>query len=164
MSERDGGMDGGWAPPSSEAPIYASRTWRPDPASWGSRVGASLLDGLLIFGIALVAGLVIGATISDNDGAPADSGLLWILAGALYSPLMLAFNHGQTLGKKALGIRVLNADHAPIGLGRALLRELPVKYICGIIPLIDVLWPLWQSENKALHDLMARTWVVEANS
>jgi uncharacterized RDD family membrane protein YckC len=28
--------------------------------------------------------------------------------------------------------------------------------------LIDVLWPLWQDENKALHDLIAGTRPVEA--
>jgi uncharacterized RDD family membrane protein YckC len=32
----------------------------------------------------------------------------------------------------------------------------------GILWLIDVLWPLWQAENKALHDLIAGTRVVAA--
>jgi uncharacterized RDD family membrane protein YckC len=162
MSEQRTSTEGGWAPPSTAPPVYSSRPWRPDPAGWGARVGATLVDGLIVGVGAFIIGLVVGASAGDSSA----SGLftvVWVLATIAYAPLMLAFNNGQTLGKAALNIRVVNADTAPIGLGRAFVREVIAKAVCGIIPLIDVLWPLWQSENKALHDLLAGTWVVEAN-
>jgi uncharacterized RDD family membrane protein YckC len=165
MSEHNPGVGGGWAPPSAAAPAFGERTWRPDPAGWGSRVGASLLDGIIVGVVMLVVTVVVGVGDGDGGGSAFSDGftVLWVLGTVVYAPLMLAFNRGQTLGKAAVGIRVVNSDTAPIGLARAFLRELPVKWVCGIIPLIDVLWPLWQRENKALHDLLAKTWVVEAN-
>jgi uncharacterized RDD family membrane protein YckC len=84
----------------------------------------------------------------------------------LYAPLMLAFGGGQTLGKRAVGIRVELADGRPIGLGRALARELLVKALLfGVIPFvgfIDVLWPLWDGDNRALHDIVCGSRVVDA--
>jgi hypothetical protein len=48
-----------------------------------------------------------------------------------------------------------------------MLREVAVKWLLfnavggsvtfGIAPLIDVLWPLWDEENRALHDLLVDT-------
>jgi uncharacterized RDD family membrane protein YckC len=32
----------------------------------------------------------------------------------------------------------------------------------GIVSLIDVLWPLWDEENRALHDFVVNTRVIRA--
>ena len=134
--------------PESRAAVY--------PAGWWSRVGATVIDGLL--GLAVYIPFVL---LGDEDSASVPAAVALFAYYVLYAPLMLAFNNGRTLGKMALNIRVINYDGSPIGFGRALLREVPVKWILGIIPLIDSLWPLWQNENRALHDLVAGTWVVE---
>jgi uncharacterized RDD family membrane protein YckC len=52
-----------------------------------------------------------------------------------------------------------------VGLARATGREV-LKAIFGVtfvLYVTDVLWPLWQRENRALHDLIAGTRVVEAD-
>lgn len=165
MSDGAGtGTGGTWQPPvgatfsTAPAPERAART---QPAGWWPRVGATLIDGVIMALIWVPVAVLLGASLSGDDTSP---GLLVAYAAAwLYAPLMLAFNGGRTLGKQALGIRVMNYDGQPIGLGRALARELPVKAIVGIIPLIDLLWPLWQRENRALHDLVAGTWVVTSD-
>ena len=50
--------------------------------------------------------------------------------------------------------------------GFAVLREVVIKGLLfgivgsitgGIAPLLDVLWPLWDEENRALHDFVVDT-------
>ena len=132
-------------------------------ASWGSRVGAYLIDVMLIVIGLFVIGVVFGF-FSRGSSSVADAiTVLAYLVFALYAPLMLAFNGGQTVGKKALGIAVINEDGRPIGLGRALWREIFSRWLLAITVIggiLDPLWPLWDDQNRALHDFMAKTRVI----
>ena len=58
----------------------------------------------------------------------------------------------------------------PITFGFALLREVLIKsvlfgivgsFTAGLASLLDVLWPLWDEENRALHDFIVSTRVVK---
>jgi uncharacterized RDD family membrane protein YckC len=78
--------------------------------------------------------------------------------------------NGQTWGKQAVGIRVIRNTGEPVSFGFGALREIVVKGFAvgiasSIIPLIpwllDVCWPLWDDENRALHDMVVSTHVVE---
>jgi uncharacterized RDD family membrane protein YckC len=69
----------------------------------------------------------------------------------------------------ATGIRVVRAGGEPMTFGFALLREVVVKTLlfgiassltAGLASLADVLWPLWDEENRALHDFIVNTRVV----
>jgi uncharacterized RDD family membrane protein YckC len=84
---------------------------------------------------------------------------------------MLATRNGQTVGKRAVGIRVVGEGGAPLDWGRAAMREIVMRGLVinligtvtiGIVSLLDVLWPLWDKQNRALHDHGADTWVVRA--
>ena len=142
------------------APIAAPD--RAGPASWWSRVGASVLDSLLVnVGAAVLAG------VAGIEGLPEP--LVWLcLLGAAalflaYAPLMLAFAGGQTLGRKAANVQVLNDDAQPIGLGRAIVRESVVKLAFQLLVLpwlVSVLWALREPRGRTLHDLMVGTYVV----
>jgi uncharacterized RDD family membrane protein YckC len=70
-----------------------------------------------------------------------------------------------------VGTRVVRADGQPITFSFAMLREVAVKALLfgilgtitgGIVNLLDVLWPLWDEENRALHDFVVNTRTVEA--
>ena len=54
--------------------------------------------------------------------------------------------------------------------GYAMLREVAVKALlfgilssltAGLASLLDVLWPLWDDENRALHDFIVDSRVVQ---
>jgi uncharacterized RDD family membrane protein YckC len=85
----------------------------------------------------------------------------------LYAPLLMARTNGQTLGRMATGIRVVRTNGEPMTFGLALLREVVVKGLLintvggsltfGLAGLLDVLWPLWDEENRALHDFVVQT-------
>ena len=82
---------------------------------------------------------------------------------------MMARTNGKTLGRMAMGIRVVRASGEPMTFGCAMLREVAVKALLfgiagsltfGLACLADVLWPLWDDENRALHDFVVDTRVV----
>jgi uncharacterized RDD family membrane protein YckC len=151
-------------------------------AGWWSRVGAQLIDGLIIGVGALILFLPVGAALGvgfadDSDasiGAAIAGLLLWVLCvsiiALLYAPVLMARTNGKTVGRMVLGIRVVRTSGEQITFGFALLREVLIKtvifgiagsFTAGLAPLLDVLWPLWDEENRALHDFIANTRVVK---
>ncbi|MBJ7347463.1 MAG: RDD family protein, partial [Thermoleophilaceae bacterium] len=73
-----------------------------------------------------------------------------------------------TLGKRATNIRVVRESGEVITYGYALKRELLVKGILFglfghylVIPsVLNYLWPLWDGQNRALHDMIVHSRVV----
>jgi uncharacterized RDD family membrane protein YckC len=72
----------------------------------------------------------------------------------------------QSLGKRVCGIKVVSVDFDEIGWGAAIWRtgfqSILSLVTLGVGWLIDVAWILWDVDGQALHDKVARTWVVEA--
>ncbi len=152
-------------------------------AGWWSRVGAALIDGVIVgigsivLLIALTAPFGIGFFADENVGVVSIivgfmfATLCVTIVAFLYAPAMMARTNGQTLGRMALGIRVVRAKGQPMTFGWAMLREVAVKALLfgiassltfGLASLLDVLWPLWDEENRALHDFIVDTRVIRA--
>ena len=175
----------GWAPPQAPPESEWATRWEPpvsptglpggEPAGWWRRVGATLLDGLIIGVIAAIIGTVISTSLdASEDGATVIGiGLGLAIAGVYYGLLMSreGEHNGQTWGKQATDIRVVRLDGERFTVGYALMRELLVKTILFgyvailtlyIATLLNYLWPLWDVQNRALHDKVARTLVRRA--
>jgi uncharacterized RDD family membrane protein YckC len=152
-------------------------------AGWWSRVGAAVIDGIIVGIGGLVLLVAITAPFSIGFFASDDVGVVSIVVGLLfatlcvaivallYAPAMMARTNGQTLGRMVLGIRVVRAKGQPMTFGFAMLREVAVKTLlfgiassltAGLASLLDVLWPLWDEENRALHDFIVDTRVIKA--
>jgi uncharacterized RDD family membrane protein YckC len=137
-------------------------------AGWWSRAGAALVDGLILLAVALGVGVVMAAAGASSGGATLGIYAVILLASLAYGPVLMAREgevNGQTIGKHAMGIRVVHAEGGPMTLSRGLLRDGVGKTLMGIIPLysfIDVLVPLVDRENQALHDKIGSTYVVLA--
>ena len=151
-------------------------------AGWWSRVAATLIDGIVIAIGALLVMFVFGSAFSvgffggDDSGAGAIAVGLLIgivstsIIALLYAPLFMARTDGRTLGRMAVGNRVVRAKGQPMTFGVAVVREVVVKTLLfgiigsltiGIASLVDVLWPLWDEENRALHDFVVDTRTVK---
>jgi uncharacterized RDD family membrane protein YckC len=147
-------------------------------ASWGARVGAYLIDGLLMaIPYALGIILLLAGGAADDEGG--DGGALYVLGGLLiassivvpfiYFPIMNGNERGQTLGKRIANIRVRRSDGTALGVGRGLGRYsitflfglLTLLLIGFVLVLLDYLWPLWDSRNQALHDKVVDSIVVK---
>src|SRR5437773_732582 len=106
-------------------------------AEWGSRVGASLLDGLIILLIAAAIFVPLAAAfpfLTDSTGGIIALVLAWLggifvfcIALALYAPILLYKWDGQTVGKRAVGIRVIKADGERLDFVEGFLREAIIK-------------------------------------
>lgn len=102
-----------------------------------------------------------------------NSSILYSVATAVlafgYEAVMLTTQGGQTLGKKAMRLRVVDLAHggAPADSGfltRAAVYALPGAVYCigSLFSLLNVLWPLWDKPlQQALHDKAAKTMVVK---
>jgi uncharacterized RDD family membrane protein YckC len=144
---------------------------RSDYASWGRRVGAYLVDTILLAAplVALaVLALAAGDPDDENDTSWAVVGfayLGWIVLPFVYFAVLHGRESGQTLGKRWLGIRVVDEDSGrSIGYARGFGRY-AITFLFGlfIIPvLLDYLWPLWDKKNQSLHDKVVSSVVVRA--
>jgi uncharacterized RDD family membrane protein YckC len=168
------------APPASGGPVPIPGA-PPDEAlaSWGRRVVAHLVDGLVVVVVAFLLGFAValiarsgqsGDRVGDLAGTIAAISLLplWLV----YATAMLATTNGRTIGKALCRIRVVGEHGAPMTWGRAALRDIVMRGLVitvigtitlGIAGILDVLWPLWDKQNRSLHDHGADTWVVRAS-
>jgi uncharacterized RDD family membrane protein YckC len=137
-------------------------------AGLGARALAYLLDLLLVF-LAWVTGLLLYSISGDllrQMQALSFAGQLLAVAGVLaagwgWDVAWEVFWRGQTPGKRALGLRVVRADGAPVGPVESIVRnalravELPLGYAPGV--LMVALGP----RRQRLGDLVAGTLVVQ---
>jgi uncharacterized RDD family membrane protein YckC len=120
-------------------------------AGFWRRFVAALLDGIIVG----VVGSIIGQILGGGNGA---EGIVLLLGIAYYT--YLEGSSGQTLGKKALGIRVIDlGGGGSIGYGRAFIRYIG-RYVSGIVLLLGYLWMIWDKEKQTWHDKFANSVVV----
>jgi uncharacterized RDD family membrane protein YckC len=162
-------------------PPTAPHGWAPGSlrlAPYGRRVVAALIDGLII--ALLASAILVPLGIGLYDGGADDRSWLQLLLallltliliagiGLIYAPVMLWKTNGKTVGRYAAGTRVIRANGEPMTFGVAALREIVFKVlVTGVgntvtvgLPwasLLDVLWPLWDEEKRALHDFPVNT-------
>ncbi len=130
-------------------------------ATWWRRFAAIGIDGVVITGAWLALWFMLGRSLSAGRVAY----LLADLAGGAYFVVLTAGFRGQTPGMRATGIAVRGRNSGgPIGYTSALIRSLVMSALAApgfFLFGIDCLFPLWQRERQALHDLAAGTVVVE---
>ncbi len=126
-------------------------------AGFGPRLGAALLDGLIV-------GLPFSVLAAAIPDAAVAIQLLSVLAGIAYHVLLEGGRTGQTLGKRAVGIRVLDLHGGgPIGYGRATIRYFG-RIVSTLPLLLGYLWMLWDGEKQTWHDKFASSVVVPASA
>jgi uncharacterized RDD family membrane protein YckC len=123
-------------------------------ANWGQRVGAYLID-------------VLPVVILDTIGREIGFGVYAVfaligLAFTVYNRWYLGGTTGQSLGKKALGLRLISEQSGqPIGPLMAFLRD-----ICHILDtlacFVGWLFPLWDAKRQTFADKIVGTVVVPA--
>lgn len=142
-------------------------------AAWWRRVVAQLIDSLLPAVPVIAFGMLLHATTLIDRGPEALWGVLIAVVIVTTWPLYYGLTmrrpgdrNGQTWGKQWLQIRVVRADRTALRGWFSVLREVLVKYLllgfCGLVQLVDGLWPLWDDRRQALHDKIVSTYVVRA--
>lgn len=128
-----------------------------------SRALAVALDLAVEFASLLITSLILSVALSGLDGAALTAIMLGLMVFFLIGvPVMVeTFSHGRSLGKAALGLRVVRSDGGPVRFRHALVRGL-----AGFFELITltgapaVICSVVNSEGKRLGDIFAGTLVV----
>jgi len=132
-------------------------------AGFWVRFGAVIIDTLVVYVIAFVAGGAVGVVLGLAGGKDAAgvSAMIAGIAGAfLYFALMESGERGATLGKRAFRLRVVTAaDHGRISFGRAAGRYF-ARFVSMIVLYIGYLIQPFTRRKQALHDMICGTAVV----
>jgi len=136
-------------------------------AGFWRRTGATIMDNLII-GVpaSLIEIMFLGSGTRTNYLIPS---LLPLAMVGLYQVLMLAKPAGQTIGDRALSIKVIDLNTGgPLTTAQSLKRWIAavvMNLITAIflVGIIDVLWCLWDKDGQTLHDKFAGTTAVKVN-
>lgn len=133
-----------------------------DYATIGRRFGASFLDGLVTGIPTLIMVFMVMGTQSAAGRAPSAFMGGWFLLPSLvaviYEALMLQ-SKGQTLGKMALRVKVVAPDGRDLSTGQAWGRAVG-RALLGFLYIVDYIPAFFTSEKTTIHDLLAKTRVV----
>jgi uncharacterized RDD family membrane protein YckC len=120
-------------------------------ASFGRRLVAALLDGIVL----AIPNSILNAVLGRYGG-----GAISLALAIAYFGYLEGSPSGQTVGKRALGIRVVDFNTGgPIGFGRAVVRFVG-RYVSFIACFLGYLWMLWDKEKQTWHDKFASDVVV----
>lgn len=119
-------------------------------ADFGTRLVAWLID-VIIVGVPLFILMMI---------LPMALAYIIALAASVGYQLYFWTTTGQTIGKKAMGIKVVSAETGELlDYGGAAIRY--VGYIVSGIPFyLGYLWMIWDPQHDGWHDKIAKTKVV----
>lgn len=138
-----------------------------DYANVFTRFAANIIDGLLTVPF-YIPYIILMTRIEDPAQVDEISPLLWTInlipffAGIVFSLWNVIYRMGKTgqsLGKKFLGIAVVDERGLPIGVGMACLREIIGKMISGMVCYLGYLNALWDDRKQGWHDKMAKSFV-----
>ena len=151
-------------------------------AHWGKRVGATLIDSL-IMGLAMIPyyiglGMTTAGASTEVDPITGQTtttmgetsglglalmglGFLLYLAVFIWNICIKQGKTGYSIGKGVMGIKLVKADSGqPIGAGMSFVRQL--AHLVDAIPCyIGFLWPLWDAKKQTFADKIMSTYVID---
>jgi uncharacterized RDD family membrane protein YckC len=147
------------------------------PGGFWIRFVAYLLDAFImtiaavvVVGIFIAVILLVDESIDDSKDSPVIIGSVIVMVLALlvinwlYEALMTSSPRGATLGKQALGLRIVRADGAQLSFGRATARHFLKIMITPLVPFaIGYLMAAFTARKRALHDVLADTLVIRSS-
>jgi len=141
----------------------SSLSGKPKAGFW-LRLVALMVDCFLIFIIQIFFGIILAFVSSGGFNLGGSTSVLLQLFSTVVSLFYWIFFTGycgQTPGKMLLRIQVVTTDGIPLSYGKAFYREVVGKFLSGIIIAIGYLMAAFDDQKQALHDRMAKTYVVK---
>src|SRR5512139_705564 len=150
----------------------------PPYAGFWSRAAARVIDLLIIIAafnliyladrLGADAGLWTGMGLSEGRLTGAGLSMANILRGFFFLAFPVFYyvhlhaTYGQTFGKMAMKIKVVNEDGTPLDYKKAFLRWLGY-FLCDLTFYIGYLWAAFDHRKQGLHDKVCRTVVVRTD-
>ncbi|MBM7662910.1 putative RDD family membrane protein YckC [Bacillus mesophilus] len=128
-----------------------------NPGGFWVRLGAAILDGILLF---IVSALLNFALFQQFVSEPNN---ITHAIDLLYYLLLPVFWYGYTVGKRALGIRIARVDGRKVGIGTMLMRNFVagIAYLLtlGIGVIVSAFMVGLREDKRSIHDFIAGTYV-----
>ena len=126
-------------------------------AGRGVRLAAFIVDGVVL---GAVLGLLdaIGVVERGSGNVPVDI-VQVVLSVVYFVALTAAF--GQTIGKMALGIKVVDAEGDSPPMTAVLMRETVGKAVSAMVIMVGFIVILFDGKRQGWHDKIAGTFVVK---
>ncbi len=134
-------------------------------ASFPSRIAALLIDMVVQLVLLLIVIIVLAGasgSVSSDYGAAAFV-TAYVLVLVAYPTAFETLSRGKTLGKMALGIRVIGDDGSPVRFRQALVRALVGVFEIWTFVLapIGLITSIISARGKRVGDLFAGTYVIQ---
>jgi uncharacterized RDD family membrane protein YckC len=127
-----------------------------EKAGFWTRVLAFIIDVILVGIVSqIVVSVIAGGDLVRSQGISTLIGL------AYYLYFWTSYGGGQTLGMRALNIKVIRTDGTQLDLVGGLLRYVGLIVSFAVV-FIGVIWVAFDSQKQGWHDKIARTYVVRA--
>jgi uncharacterized RDD family membrane protein YckC len=129
----------------------------------GRRAVAILIDSVLLFIAAYLVAMATGGTTTEGFALQGGPAFLWIGIALLYFIVMEALS-GATLGKRAMGLKVVKQDGTALDWQASIVRNL-MRLIDGFAFYLVGAIAVWASKGKQrLGDMAASTKVVRVQA
>ncbi|MYA51217.1 MAG: RDD family protein [Chloroflexi bacterium] len=122
------------------------------------RFAAFIIDAIVISVVIVVLDAL--GVIDIGEPSATDQVLEAVISFGYYILLTAAF--GATLGKMALGMRVVDESGQKAGFLKVLVRETIGKIVSAIVVFLGFIWILFDGNRQGWHDKIGGTFVVKA--
>ncbi|WP_255152571.1 RDD family protein [Halorarius halobius] len=130
----------------------------------GERIGAQVIDLVLSFVQVVAVAVALAALVGPSPELVEPLVFVGALTLPLYGGVFEAFWNGQTPGKRALGIKVVDYRGETPGFGSALARNVPAVVVFSwLTAAVGLAAIAIDDRNQRLFDQVAGTYVVEAS-
>lgn len=128
-------------------------------AGFWVRLGARIID-MIIIGVTIFLFIAIFSLNTESMVVQTFEGVLSLL----YYVLLPVIWTGYTIGKRALGIRIINEDGADVRLFQMFIRDFLTVFLyaatLGLAVIASAVMIGVREDKKAIHDIFAKTRVV----
>lgn len=126
-----------------------------NPAGFWIRLGANILDGLIIGIPLMVISYIILGDFPET--------WLTTICQSIYAWIVPFLWSGYTIGKKIVGIRIVKIDGSNVDIWTMLKREiiggLVYALTFGIGTIVSICMVALREDKRAIHDFIAGTYV-----
>lgn len=134
-----------------------------EPVGVGRRAVAILVDMVLLFIVGYVIALATGATTAGGFSLRGGPAFVWFGIALAYYVVMEALS-GATLGKRAMGLKVVKEGGEPLDWQASVVRNL-LRIVDGLFLYLVGAIAVWVSKKRQrLGDMAAHTLVVKARA
>ncbi|TMW70966.1 RDD family protein [Alteribacter natronophilus] len=127
------------------------------PAGFWIRLGAAIVDGILVTIVLGILGLIIYGQFFFDGYSALD------LLSLLYFLLVPVFWYGYTVGKRAVGVRIVQMDGSNVTLWTMIKRDLISGLVyaitIGIAVIVSAFMVGLREDKRSIHDFIAGTYV-----